>query len=108
MRLARAPGEGESASPAPPAPAGRGDCAPHRARRLCPQVGRRGARERRGRRRPPQVCRAAPAAGAAEAPLRSRLSGPVALLLRVRPPRRRHTDTHSHTQAGTATTRQPV
>lgn len=74
MRFARARAKGEGA--ARPRRLGRPRAPrPERApgRRLCPPVAGRGSRE--GRRRPPQVCRGAPAAAAREASVRSRVPG---------------------------------
>lgn len=88
-------GQGRRRGPAPPPRPAAGTAPRPRARRLCPPVVGRGRRE--DGRRPQQVCRGAPAAAAGEAPVRSRLSRRVALLLRVGPPRRGHADTLAHT-----------
>lgn len=91
------PGRGPRAKarPGPAATAGRGHRAPHARGRLCPPMARRGSRE--GGRRPPQVCRGAPAAAAGEEPVRSRRSGRGVPPLRVGPPGRGHADTLART-----------
>ena len=99
-------GQGRRRGAAPPTRPPAGPASRTRSRRLCPRITRCGSHE--DARRPPQVCRGAPRSGCG----RGAGTEPP-------PPGEAHccsgsvrpgagTQTHSHTLAGTATTRQPV